>query len=576
MSVFTFNWCRVEGTPILDLKKEYGGSFSQLPISTKVFYGTPEIQINNPTSITNGSIYKVVPISEFGYTTILDIDSNYATLLNKIGLYDKNIDMQDAANSCIYYYEPFIVEHSCVIFHCDSTKNVFDHYSIIYIDEFATPEIITVVANYLGQPVAVGDPFYDNPTALHIYAVYSDGNRALIKQGYFIEPANKIVTQVGSNVFTISYTTPTHITFKTSIVVEGIKKLTGIRAYYDGPDISYEQEALRKYFVVVAEYSDGSSATVTDFTFPNGNIASQTNSGAIAVYYNGFWATVTVTLFTVSSSRLIAYYNGPNIEINHAFETSYCKIKIYYKSSDDANTYYEDIPSNLCVFSTTNIDHEGVNYVLVEYTGKAGKVSTTMIVIGIKPDVMLNFIEAVYTGPDIYLGSFFSVERIICKAHYSDGAIVVIKNFKINSNIIKFIGVNEFLISYKEKETTVETTISIIGLKKDDTSESGYNPIYLNNNYPEATRVNNRYRGPAEAYKHDKVNHMIKSNILSLYGLYSQIENSYNKLIEAINGDNSIKAKTLNQVTQIEIESDQWMHDKRFTKGKYEIEQDVE
>ena len=100
MSVFVFNWCRVEGMPILDLKKEYG-DFSQLPLSTKVFYGAPEIQINNPTSIVNGCIYKVVPISTFGYNTILEIDSNYPALINKIDIYDKSIDMQNADNSCI-------------------------------------------------------------------------------------------------------------------------------------------------------------------------------------------------------------------------------------------------------------------------------------------------------------------------------------------------------------------------------------------------------------------------------------------------------------------------------------------
>ena len=574
MSVFVFNWCRVEGMPILDLKKEYG-DFSQLPLSTKVFYGAPEIQINNPTSIVNGCIYKVVPISTFGYNTILEIDSNYPALINKIDIYDKSIDMQNADNSCIYYYNPFVVEESCVIFHCDSTKNAFDHYSIILIDEYATPEIITVVANYIGPEVAIGDEF-DDLNFLKVYAIYSDGNRALIRQGYTINPENKIVTKINSNVFEVSYITPTNVIFKTSIIVQGIKKLISIKAYYDGPNVSYQQEALRKYFIVIAEYSDMSSATVTDFTFPSGNIVSQSNSGAIAIYYEGFWATVIVPLFTVSSSRLIAYYNGPNVEINHNFDIKYCNIKIYYKSSNEIDTYYKDVSASLCTYSTKNIDHEGVNYISVSYVGKAGAVSTTMIVIGIKPEITLNFIEAVYTGPDIYLGSSFSIERIICKAHYSNGAIVVIKNFRINSNVIRFLGVNEFLISYKEKEKTVETTISVTGLKKDDTSESGYSPIYLNNNYPKATRVNNRYRGPAEAFKHDKINHMIKSNILNLYSLYSQIENSYNQLIETLHGNNSIKAKTLNHVTQIETESSQWINDKRFTKGKYEKEQDVE
>ena len=572
MGVFTFSWCRVEGMPILDLKKEYG-AFNQLPDTTKVFYGTPEVKIINPTSLVNGSIYRVVPISEFGYSTILDIDSNYSALINKISLFDKSIDMQDAGNSGIYYYEPFVVDRSCVIFHCDSTKTTYDHYSIILVDSFATPEIITVVANYVGGPVAVGDPF--NTKFLQLYAIYSDGNRVAILQGYTIEPANKIVTQTKSNVFVISYTTPQFVMFKTSIIVEGIKKLTGIKAYYDGPDVSYTQEALRKYFIVVAEYSDGSSATVTDFTFPNGNIVSETNSGAIAIYYEGFYATVIVSLFTVSSSRLIAYYNGPNVEINHDFDITYCNIKIYYKSSDDINTYYENIPANLCTFAPTNIDHEGVNYILVEYTGKAGKVSTNMIVIGIKPEVRLNFIEASYVGPSIYVGSPYSIERVICKAHYSNGSIVLIKNFRINSNVINHIGINEFVVSYQEKETTVQTTISVTGIDKDSTSETGYNAIYLDNNYPEATRVNNRYRGPAEAFKHDKVNYLINKNIRNLYGLFAQIEGNYNQIVERINGNSSIKAKTINSVTTLEIESEAWTYDQRFTNGKYKTEQDV-
>ena len=571
MAVYTFGWCRVEGSPIPDLNKEYG-TFNQLPYNTKIFYGTPEIQINNPTSIVNGCVYKIVPISEFGYDTILDIDDNYDTLLDKINDYDKTIDTTDSSNSAIYYYEPFIVEESCIIFYADSTKEYFNNYAIIYIDKYATPEIVTVVGNYKGSAIPVGERF--NLDDIDLFAIYSDGNKAQIKEGFSVEPENRIITQLKSNVIKITYTSPTNTTFITSIVIEGVKNLQSIEAFYDGPSVAYGNEALRKYFIVVAKYSDGSSATVTDFTFPDGNIVSETNSGVITIYYKGFYTTVVVPTYDVSSSRLIAYYNGPNVEIDHNFDTKYSNIKIYYKSNDDINTYYEDIDPNLCTFSTTTIDHEGINHITVQYIGKLGPVTTTMIVIGIKPDVTLNFIEAEYTGPAIIQGETFSIERVICKAHYSNGSIVVIKNFAINSNIIQHVGLNEYIATYKEKDVTVTTTFSVIGLEKDNTTESGYSPIYLQNNYPNATRLNNRYRGPAEGYKHNNINIMIQENINVLYELFANIEQDFNKLVENINGDNCIKLKTLNTVTQIEDQTKTWITDKRFSTGKYQLKEE--
>ena len=569
MAIFTIEWCRIEGTVIPDLGKQYG-TFLHLPATTKIMYGTPEIQLNNPTSIINGCVYKVVPISEFGYNTILDIDTSYGILLNKIADYDKTIDLMDPVNSAQYYYEPFTVSESCVIFHADSTKTSFDHYSIIYVDEFATPEIVTITAAYKGPGIPVGETFSLDDIAL--YAIYADGNRVLIVDSYEVDPVDRIITQLNSNVVKISYTTPTGTTFITSIIIQGVKNLQSIQVLYDGPSVAFGNEALRKYFVVTAYYSDGSSGTVTDFTFPDGNIVSETNSGVITVYYKGFYATVVVPTYDVSSSRLIAYYNGPNVEIDHDFNIGYCNIKIYYKSNDEVNTYYEDVDHTLCVFAPMTIQHEGINYVEVQYTGKLGPVSTKMIVIGIKPRVVLNFIEAEYTGPEIVQGKSFSPERVICKAHYSDGSVVVVRNFSINSNVIEFVGLNEYEVSYKEDGVIVTTTIGVMGLEKDSTTGTNYTPIYLQNNYPEATRLNNRYRGPAEAYKHNDVDMMIFENIKTLYELFACIEQDFCKLVETIGNGNSVRVKTLNHVSYIDNQTTAWMHDKRFTTGKYQLE----
>ena len=566
MAVFTIGWCRVEGMPIPDLEKEYG-TFTNLPSGQKVFYGTPEIQINNPISIVNGCVYKIVPLTEFGYNTILEVDANFATLQNQLQTYDKTVDTDHGS---IYYWEPFTVNESCVIYHADSTKKTFDNVALILIDQHATPEIIAITGSYKGGGVPVGEEF--DTKMLELYVIYADGNKARLLDNYTTNPADKIITVVGSNVVKINYTTPTGKALTTTVIVEGIKNLQGITALYDGPHVGFGNEALRKYFIVVAQYSDGSSATVTDFSLPSGNIVSETNGGVITIYYKGFYTDVIVPTYAVSTSRLMAYYNGPNVEVGHDFDIKYCKIKIYYASADGLHDRYEDIDPSLCTFSTTMVDHEGVNQITVQYVGQAGPVNTVMVVIGIKPETVLTFIEAQYTGPEIVIDKSYSAERVICKAHYSNGSIVQIRNFSLNSNVVQYIGPNEYIVTYKEKDTTVTTTVTVIGLPKDSTTESGYSPVSLQNNYPEATRLNNRYRGPVEARKHDNIDKMIKENLLALYNIFANIEQNFNKLVESVNGNNSIKVRTLNEVQHIEDIQYKWMHDERFAEGKYKQE----
>lgn len=566
MAVFTIGWCRVEGMPIPDLEKEYG-TFTNLPSGQKVFYGTPEIQINNPISIVNGCVYKIVPLTEFGYSTILEVDANFATLQNQLQTYDKTVDTDHGS---IYYWEPFTVNESCVIYHADSTKKTFDNVALILIDQHATPEIIAITGSYKGGGVPVGEEF--DTKMLELYVIYADGNKARLLDNYTTDPADKIITVVGSNVIKINYTTPTGKALTTTVIVEGIKNLQGITALYDGPHVGFGNEALRKYFIVVAQYSDGSSATVTDFSFPSGNIVSETNGSVLQIYYKGFYTDVVVPTYAVSTSRLIAYYNGPNVEVGHDFDIKYCKIKIYYASADGLHDRYEDIDPSLCTFSTTMVDHEGVNQITVQYVGQAGPVNTVMVVIGIKPETVLTFIEAQYTGPEIVIGKSYSAERVICKAHYSNGSIVQIRNFSLNSNVVQYVGPNEYTVTYKEKDITVTTTITVMGLPKDSTTESGYSPVSLQNNYPEATRLNNRYRGPVEARKHDNIDKMIQENLLVLYNIFANIEQNFNELVESVNGNNSIKVRTLNEVQHIEDIQYKWMHDERFAEGKYKQE----
>ena len=217
-------WCRIEGMVIPDLKETYGGPFTSIPDNTNIYYGAPEVQIFNKYSLVNGIVYKVVPISELsGFTTIQMIDSGYVKLQNDIAVYNKTVDISDAVNSAQYYYEPFVVDESSVIFYADSTKTKFDKFAIIYVDKYATPSIVTVSAKYIGNPVPVGDKFSLDDIRLHV--IYADGNMALVKEGFTVEPEDRIITHLNSNIVKVKYVTPKNIEYVTQVAIEGVRNL---------------------------------------------------------------------------------------------------------------------------------------------------------------------------------------------------------------------------------------------------------------------------------------------------------------------------------------------------------------
>lgn len=570
--IHTFGWCRVEGAHIPNPGSLYG-TYLNLPASTTIFYGAPEIQIYNPDDTVDGIVYRVVPISALdgNFSTIIDIDSNWPSIQTAINNYDRTIDTN---NGSVYWYEPFVVTEPSVIFYAASSEDSYKKYEVIFVDSYATPKIIAITAKYKGEPIPVGDSY--DILDLQVYAVYEDGQKSLIRQAFTVTPADQIITVVGSNPVVVGYDTAEGKHLQATCIIEGIKKLIGIEATYDGPVVPVTKAAERKYFIVRAMYSDGSSATVTGYSFPNGNIVSETNGGILQIYYKGFYTDVIVPTYSVSSSRLIAYYNGPNVEVGDKWLKQYAKIKIYYHGDTPIHSYYEDIDPDNCIFTPETIDHEGLNQILVQYTGKAGPVSTMMVVVGIKPEVKLNFIDAEYTGPDIVVGQTFSPERVIVKAHYSDGTVIQIKNFSISSNVVNYVGplANAYTIRYIELDQSAECLVYVNGLERDATTENNYKPISLDKNYPEMTRYNNRYRGPAEAHKMHRINQFLYDAINDVYDIFKNIEKNYNEIVTMIAEDAAVKYETLNTVVEIETSCNKWMEDKRFTTGEYVMEEE--
>jgi hypothetical protein len=491
------------------------------------------------------------------------------------------VDTSDPDTGYYYVGKPFNVSKSSIIFYDDSSKSStagarYNYYSIVLVDEHAVANVINITAKYKGDAIPVGEELDTNQ--LEVVAQYDNGNEVKIDNHngstpYTLEPADKIVTQLGANVFEVYYIDPEGDVNKTTFTVQGIRNLQSIAGYWDGGLVAYGKEAQKKFFVVIGHYSDDTESTITDFEFPNGNIVTETNDGLIDIFYKGRTCQIQVTPFKVKLSRLIAYYNGPQVEVNHNFQKSYVQVKIYYSAENNVgNSYYETIDIENCEISDTLVSKEGVNTYDISYEGQLGTITTSFTVVGFVPDLKPTDMQVTYTGPGIYQGKTFDLERVICNIYYNDGTIKTVKDFVVSTNIIHNVGPNIITVTYNENSTTLTEEIIVNGLENDSTTSNNIFPTSLNNNYPRATILNNRYRGPAEGVKTNNYARMIIKNIQELYALFTDIEKQYNQIISDTAGDTSIKITALNNILFIQNQLDTILKDDHYTTGIYKSE----
>lgn len=584
LNVRTSGWCRVEGCEISNLDREYGVLHNIPNNEQHIYYGHPEIQIENPYSTTHSVVYCVKPIdTAFGYPKINDIDDNWNQFVSNIQTWMDShyVDTSDPDTGYYYVGKPFNVSKSSVIFYDDSSKSStagarYNYYSIVLVDEHAVANVINITAKYKGDAIPVGEELDTNQ--LEVVAQYDNGNEVKIDNHngstpYTLEPADKIVTQLGANVFEVYYIDPEGDVNKTTFTVQGVRNLQSIAGYWDGGMVAYGKEAQKKFFVVIGHYSDNTESTITDFEFPNGNIVTETNDGLIDIFYKGRTCQIQVTPFKVKLSRLIAYYNGPQVEVNHNFQKSYVQVKIYYSAENNVgNSYYETVDIENCEISDTLVSKEGVNTYNISYEGQLGVITTSFTVVGFVPDLKPTDMQVTYTGPGIYQGKTFDLERVICNIYYNDGTIKTVKDFVVNTNIIHNVGPNVITVTYNENTTTLTEEIIVNGLENDSTTNNNIFPTSLNNNYPRATILNNRYRGPAEGVKTNNYARMIIKNIQELYSLFTDIEKQYNQIISDTAGDASIKITALNNILFIQNQLDTILKDDHYTTGIYKSE----
>ena len=294
-----------------------------------------------------------------------------------------------------------------------------------------------------------------NPTNTTDELVWSssDESVATVTNGVIKSVSNgtAIITARAGNVYAICNVTVdvAEIEFRT---------LTGIGAVYSGGsvEVGSSLDELKNNLVVTANYSDGSTSTVNDYTL-SGSIG--TGNNIITVTYWEKTATFTVT--GVAAPEEPKEIPATKITLNKA------EIEITDDTSVQLTATVE--PSNTTdafVWTSDNEDVAVVTDGLVKpisngtavITARAGDVSATCDVkVNIAEEVVVTLtgITATYSGGDADVGTtILDLKKdIVVTAEYSDGSTSTVNNYAISGSNIK-LGDNTITISYSGKSTS--------------------------------------------------------------------------------------------------------------------------
>lgn len=296
---------------------------------------------------------------------------------------------------------------------------VLEH--LVYDDASTGQTAATYLLNILrgGAPLitgitaewSYGQVIYPNTTLTSdmftVRAAYSDGSVVQVTEFTF-EP------QVAS-------TNPTEVTItyegKTAVVSVpvGTVSLTGITAEYIGTETIYVGDNLTKsMFRVTANYNDGSSNVVSDYTFTP---VTMLNAGeqVVTFTYQEKETTTTVTVVALSVTRITASWIGGTIFKGTAFTKSMFSVTAEYNNgTSKAVSDYTFTPATANSTPTT--------LVTIEYQGKSAGVS-----VNVSDAISSNLVVNSYTLNSgvtrIYPGEkFLEKGKFNVTVNYSDGS----------------------------------------------------------------------------------------------------------------------------------------------------------
>lgn len=280
-------------------------------------------------------------------------------------------------------------------------------------------------ATYLLNILRGGAPFITGITAEWSYGQVIYPNTALTSDMFTVRAAYSDGSVVPVTEFSFSpqvaSTNPTEVTItyegKTAVVSVpvGTVSLTGITAEYVGTGTIYVGDNLTKnMFRVTANYNDGSSNVVSDYTFTP---VTMLNAGeqVVTFTYQEKEATATVTVVALSVTRITASWIGGTIFKGTAFTKSMFSVTAEYNNgTSNAVSDYTFTPATANSTPTT--------LVTIEYQGKSTGVS-----VNVSDATTSNLVVNSYTLNSgvtrIYPGDkFLEKGKFNVTVNYSDGS----------------------------------------------------------------------------------------------------------------------------------------------------------
>lgn len=280
-------------------------------------------------------------------------------------------------------------------------------------------------ATYLLNILRGGAPLITGITAEWSYGQVIYPNTALTNDMFTVRAAysDGSVVQVTEFAFEpqVASTNPTEVTITyegktaTVSVPVGTVSLTGITVEYVGTGTIYVGDNLTKnMFRVTANYNDGSSNVVSDYTFTP---VTMLNAGeqVVTFTYQGKETTATVTVVALSVTRITASWIGGTIFKGTAFTKSMFSVTAEYNNgTSNAVSDYTFTPATANSTPTT--------LVTIEYQGKSAGVS-----VNVSDAISSNLVVNSYTLNSgvarIYPGDkFLEKGKFNVTVNYSDGS----------------------------------------------------------------------------------------------------------------------------------------------------------
>ena len=235
-----------------------------------------------------------------------------------------------------------------------------------------------------------------------------------------------------------------------------------IATYSQGAKVVYNDDSLdslKSNLVVTANYSDGTTQTITNYTL-SGTLSVGTST--ITVTYNNKTTTfdVAVTQRPTLTSIAATYNQGSTVIYpSTSLDSLKANLTVVANYSDSTTATITDY----VLSGTLSV---GTSSVTVTYNGKTTTFNVTVI-----EEPTLNSITAVYTQGDTTIYPSSSLDslksNLVVTANYSDNSSTAITDYSLSGTLT--VGASVITVTYGEKTTTFDVIVS-----EEDTSSLPY------------------------------------------------------------------------------------------------------